>query len=224
MTIGAAQPRRDHDQWHVPTEKLGKRMGLRSPRVFARPTADHQRISCAPIGKLGGLGWTVHVADLASELGSRPTSEKGYAILYGRAMRNVAKILKLRTHRQGLQEITDEVRAWVGHQKVTTGLLTLFCRHTSASLLIQENAAREVRADLETFFETLAPEDPGRYQHDDEGPDDMPAHLRTALTDVHLSIPVVDGQLALGTWQGIYLFEHRKRPHDREVALHLSGD
>jgi secondary thiamine-phosphate synthase enzyme len=138
-------------------------------------------------------------------------------------MRNVANILKLRTHRQGLQEITEEVRTWVGLQKVTTGLLTLFCRHTSASLLIQENAARAVRSDLEAYFATIAPEDASRYEHDDEGPDDMPAHLRTALTGVHLSIPVIDGQLALGTWQGIYLFEHRKRPHDREVALHLLG-
>ena len=144
-------------------------------------------------------------------------------MLYGRAMRNVAKILKLRTHGQGLQQITEEVREWVGLQKVTTGLLTLFCRHTSASLLIQENAAREVRADLEAFFQTIAPEDPSRYEHDDEGPDDMPAHLRTALTGVQLSIPIVDGLLALGTWQGIYLFEHRRRPHEREVALHLLG-
>jgi secondary thiamine-phosphate synthase enzyme len=165
----------------------------------------------------------VHEANLASEARNRPTSEKERAILYGRAMRNVAEILKLRTHRQGLQEITEEVRAWVGLQKVTAGLLTLFCRHTSASLLIQENAARAVRSDLETFFAVIAPEDPSRYEHDDEGPDDMPAHLRTALTGVHLSIPVIDGQLALGTWQGIYLFEHRKRPHDREVALHLLG-
>ncbi len=138
-------------------------------------------------------------------------------------MRNVANILKLRTHRQGLQEITEEVRTWVGLQKVTTGLLTLFCRHTSASLLIQENAARAVRSDLEAYFATIAPEDASRYEHDDEGPDDMPAHLRTALTGVHLSIPVIDGQLALGTWQGIYLFEHRTRPHNREVALHLLG-
>jgi secondary thiamine-phosphate synthase enzyme len=145
-------------------------------------------------------------------------------MLYGTAMRNVAKTLKLRTHRRGLLEITDEVRAWAGSQQVTTGLLTLFCRHTSASLLIQENAAREVRADLETFFETLAPEDPARYEHDDEGPDDMPAHLRTALSGVHLSIPVLDSHLALGTWQGIYLFEHRRQPHEREVALHLLGD
>lgn len=105
-----------------------------------------------------------------------------------------------------------------------TGLLTVFCRHTSASLLIQENAAPEVRSDLEAFFEQLAPEDPSRYAHDDEGPDDMPAHLRTALTQVQLSIPLMDGRLALGTWQGIYVFEHRRRPHRREIALHLAGD
>ena len=145
-------------------------------------------------------------------------------MLYGRAMRNVGKILSVRTQRRGLHEVTDEIREWVDAQKVTTGLLTVFCRHTSASLLIQENAAREVRNDLEAFFETLAPEDPSRYEHNDEGPDDMPAHLRTALTGVQLSIPVVSGRLALGTWQGIYVFEHRRRPHERELALHLLGD
>ena len=166
----------------------------------------------------------MHLANLASEASGRPTSEKGRAILYGGAMRNVATTLKVRTTRRGLLEITDEVRAWLGPQEVTTGLLTVFCRHTSASVLIQENAAREVRSDLETFFETIAPEDPARYEHDDEGPDDMPAHLRTALTGVQLSIPVINGQLALGTWQGIYLFEHRARPHNREVVLHLLGD
>jgi secondary thiamine-phosphate synthase enzyme len=121
-------------------------------------------------------------------------------------------------------EITREVRGWAESQNMTTGLLTVFCKHTSASLLIQENAAHEVRTDLETFFEQLAPEQEGRYEHDDEGPDDMPAHLRTALTQVQLSIPIVNGELALGTWQGIYLFEHRRRPHERQVALHLLGD
>jgi secondary thiamine-phosphate synthase enzyme len=105
-----------------------------------------------------------------------------------------------------------------------TGVLTVFCKHTSASLLIQENAAKEVRSDLETFFEQIAPEDEERYAHDDEGPDDMPAHLRTALTQVQLSIPVIAGEMALGTWQGIYLFEHRRRPHERQVALHLIGE
>src|ERR1700710_1148506 len=128
------------------------------------------------------------------------------------------------TRRQGLLEITAAVRDWLQEQQIETGLLTLFCRHTSASLLIQENAAREGRSDLEAFFETIAPEDPARYDHDDEGPDDMPAHLRTALTSVQLSIPVIEGRLALGTWQGIHLFEHRRRPHRRSTALHLVGE
>ena len=121
-------------------------------------------------------------------------------------------------------EITGEIRSWLESQGVATGLLTLFCRHTSASLLIQENAARAVRHDLENFFAALAPEDPARYEHDDEGPDDMPAHLRSALTGVQVSIPVTGGRMALGTWQGIYLFEHRRRPHEREVALHFIGE
>ena len=139
-------------------------------------------------------------------------------------MRNVASTLRVRTSGSGLLEITSEVRAWLERQTVTTGLLTLFCRHTSASLLIQENAARAVRRDLEKYFAALAPEDPSRYEHNDEGADDMPAHLRTALTGVQLSIPVVEGTLSLGTWQGIYLFEHRRHPHVREVAMHVSGD
>jgi len=139
-------------------------------------------------------------------------------------MLNVAATLKFRTRGSGLMEITEQVRSWLESQQVTTGLLTLFCRHTSASLLIQENAARAVRADLEKFFAALAPEDPDRYEHNDEGADDMPAHLRSALTAVQLSIPVSAGRLALGTWQGIYLFEHRHRAHEREIALHLMGE
>jgi secondary thiamine-phosphate synthase enzyme len=139
-------------------------------------------------------------------------------------MGNVATTLRVRTSGSGLLEITSEVRAWLESQPVTTGLLTLFCRHTSASLLIQENAARAVRHDLEKYFAALAPEDAERYEHNDEGPDDMPAHLRTALTGVQLSIPVVEGELSLGTWQGIYLFEHRRSPHQREVVLHLIGE
>lgn len=103
------------------------------------------------------------------------------------------------------------------------GLLTLFCRHTSASLLIQENAASEVRQDLQDFFARIAPEG-GDYAHDDEGPDDMPAHIRSALTQTQLSIPLIGGRLTLGTWQGIYLFEHRRRPHRREIALHMIGE
>lgn len=106
---------------------------------------------------------------------------------------------------------------------IDQGLLTVFCQHTSASLLIQKNAAPEVRPDLELFFARIAPEDPAAFAHDDEGPDDMPAHLLAALTQVQLPIPVIDGALALGRWQGIYLFEHRRR-HRRSLALHLIGD
>jgi secondary thiamine-phosphate synthase enzyme len=120
-------------------------------------------------------------------------------------------------------EITGPVRRWVAEQAIGEGLLTLFCRHTSASLLIQENADPNVLKDLEAFFERIAPEGE-HYIHDDEGPDDMPAHLRTALTQVQLSIPVIGGAPVLGTWQGIYLFEHRRAPHRRQVAVHLLGD
>jgi secondary thiamine-phosphate synthase enzyme len=139
-------------------------------------------------------------------------------------VRQASGTLHVETQGQGLVEFTGAVLAWVSDTGVSEGLLTLFCRHTSASLLIQENAAREVRADIEDYFATIAPEDSTRYRHDDEGPDDMPAHLRTALTTVQLSIPVRDGRPALGTWQGIYLFEHRRRPHRREVAVHIMGE
>lgn len=124
--------------------------------------------------------------------------------------------------RPGLVDVTREIAGWVAAQGIATGLLTVFCRHTSASLLIQENAAPAVRRDMEAYFARLAPESRD-YEHDDEGPDDMPAHLRTALTQVSLSIPIAAGRMALGTWQGLYLFEHRRRPHRRELALHLIG-
>jgi secondary thiamine-phosphate synthase enzyme len=139
-------------------------------------------------------------------------------------MHQATGTIEIATERQGLVEISGEVARWVEAQRVAEGLLTLFCRHTSASLLIQENAAPAVRTDIEAYFARIAPEDPDAYAHDDEGPDDMPAHLRTALTQVQLSIPVIDGRLALGTWQGIYLFEHRRRPHRRSLALHLIGE
>jgi secondary thiamine-phosphate synthase enzyme len=125
------------------------------------------------------------------------------------------------TQGKGLYEITDAVQRWAEGPGAGIGLLTLYCRHTSASLLISENAARAVRMDLEAFFERIAPEAPGRYVHDDEGTDDMPAHLRAALTATSLSIPLVDGRLVLGMWQGVYLFEHRRAPHRREVVAHL---
>lgn len=138
-------------------------------------------------------------------------------------MRQAAHVLAVQTRGQGLVEITREAVAWTQAQGMTTGLLTLFCRHTSASLTIQENADPDVRRDLEDWVAAVAPES-AAYRHQDEGPDDMPAHLRAVLTGVQLSIPLIGGRLALGTWQGIYLFEHRRRPHRREVALHLLGD
>jgi secondary thiamine-phosphate synthase enzyme len=138
-------------------------------------------------------------------------------------MRQAVHALAVATRGPGLHEFTREAVAWTGDQGLQTGLLTLFCRHTSASLLIQENADPAVARDLEDFFAGLAPES-ALYRHQDEGPDDMPAHLRTALTQTQLSIPLIGGRLALGTWQGIYLFEHRGRPHRREVALHLLGE
>ena len=155
-------------------------------------------------------------------------------------MRQAQHVLTVATKGKGLVEITREVAAWVARQRIETGLLTLFCRHTSASLVIQENADPDVRTDLQSFFEDIAPESRA-YVHDTEGPDDMPAHIRTALTGVQLSIPLARGALMLGTWQGIYLFEHRRavepegrvsgaatttiaRPHRREVVLHLLGE
>ncbi|HEY2661169.1 MAG TPA: secondary thiamine-phosphate synthase enzyme YjbQ [Caulobacteraceae bacterium] len=136
-------------------------------------------------------------------------------------MPHAATVLTFDTPTRGLLEVTRPIIAWTQTRAATTGLLTVYCRHTSCSLLIQENAAGEVRTDLEAFFEQVAPEDPDRYAHDDEGLDDMPAHIRAALTAVQVSIPVIGGRLVLGTWQGIYLFEHRRRPHRRELALHL---
>ena len=133
-------------------------------------------------------------------------------------------MLEVKTRGRGLVEVTREVDAWVRETGLREGLLTVFCRHTSASVIIQENAAAAVRSDLEAFFEQIAPEDPSRYRHDDEGPDDMPSHIRTALTGVSLGIPLIGGRLALGTWQGVYLFEHRRAPPTRQLALHLIGE
>jgi secondary thiamine-phosphate synthase enzyme len=138
-------------------------------------------------------------------------------------MRQAAHTLTIETRGAGLIEITREVAAWAARQGMTTGLLTLFCRHTSASLLINENADPDVARDIEDYFARLAPES-AAYRHQDEGADDMPAHLRAALTQVQLTIPLVGGCLALGTWQGIWLFEHRARPHRRELVLHLMGE
>ena len=136
--------------------------------------------------------------------------------------------LSINTSGQGLYEVTDDVETFVAEAGVDIGLLTVFVRHTSCSLLIQENADPDVRRDLDRFFRRLVPpsDDPAMkwVVHTTEGPDDMPAHIKAALTSVSLSIPVTRGRLALGTWQGIYLFEHRDAPHRREIVLHLSGD
>lgn len=123
---------------------------------------------------------------------------------------------------RGLTDVTSRVVGFVAGQSIASGLLTLFCRHTSASLLIQENADPDVLRDLEAFFRRVAP-DGDHYRHGDEGPDDMPAHIRAALTQSSLSIPVVNGRLVLGTWQAVYLYEHRAIPHQRELVMHLIG-
>lgn len=139
-------------------------------------------------------------------------------------MRQATHILTVEAPATGLVEVTQPVLRWVAEQGIGSGLLTLMVRHTSASLLIQENADPDVLRDLETFFDRLVPEGADLYRHLSEGPDDMPSHIRGALTQTSLSIPVVDGRPALGTWQGIFLFEHRRPPRRREIAIHLIGD
>jgi len=138
------------------------------------------------------------------------------------ALRQATGLLTIETPGRALVEVTTQVTRWVAGQAMREGLLTLFCRHTSASLVIQENAAPAVKADLLDWLAHIAPEDAG-YAHDDEGPDDMPAHIRAMLTGVQIAVPLIEGRLALGTWQGIYLAEHRRRPHRRTLALHLLG-
>jgi secondary thiamine-phosphate synthase enzyme len=138
-------------------------------------------------------------------------------------MRQSMNVIRVKAPRRGLHEFTEDVRRWVSKQGIDSGMLTLFCRHTSASLVIQENAAPAVRRDLEKFYDRIAPEG-ADYEHDDEGPDDMPAHLKTSLTQVQINVPVMEARLMLGTWQGIYLFEHRSSPSPREIVMHLVGE
>lgn len=138
-------------------------------------------------------------------------------------LRQASESLTLRASRAGLHEFTKSVESWVADSAIRDGLLTLFCRHTSASLVVQENASPAVARDMERYFARLAPQS-ADYEHDDEGPDDMPAHLRTALTQTQLSIPVQDGRMMLGTWQGIFLFEHRRSTPERHIVLHLVGE
>lgn len=140
------------------------------------------------------------------------------------AMHIAHHLLTIETTPREIKEITRKVAFWVEDQAVSHGLLTLFIKHTSASLLIQENYSPDVRRDMAAFLDRLAPEDPSRYRHNDEGPDDMPAHLKALLTQVQLSIPVIDGRLQLGTWQGIFVLEHRAAPHRRDIVLTLIGE
>ncbi len=139
-------------------------------------------------------------------------------------MRHEQKVLNVTTRGQGLYEFTSAVHDFVDGTGVATGLVTVFCRHTSCSLLIQENADPDVQTDLKGYFDRTVPEGMDWLIHTLEGPDDMPAHIKTALTQTSIGIPVADGRMVLGTWQGIYLFEHRARAHDRQVVLHLSGE
>lgn len=132
--------------------------------------------------------------------------------------------LTLATSGKGLYEFTHQVARWLAGINAQNGLLTVFVQHTSASLLIQENADPEVQRDFERFFKRLVPDGDPLFQHQSEGPDDMPAHIRAALTATSLSIPVQNGKLAFGTWQGIYLYEHRSAPHRRKVVLHFIGE
>jgi secondary thiamine-phosphate synthase enzyme len=138
-------------------------------------------------------------------------------------LRQASTTLPIRASRRGLHEISAKLAHFVDQSGISDGLLTIFCRHTSASLVIQENAAPAARRDLESYFERIAPED-GSYEHNEEGADDMPAHLRAALTATQLSIPVRAGKLELGTWQGVFLFEHRRNTPERQLVLHLVGE
>lgn len=139
-------------------------------------------------------------------------------------LRQFTTSLTFETRGRGLLEITRPVAQWVAEAGLATGLLTVFVRHTSASLLIQENADAAVRGDLDRFLARLVPDGDALFQHRDEGADDMPAHVRASLTAVQLSIPLSAGRLSFGTWQGLYLWEHRLRPHRREIVLHLLGE
>jgi secondary thiamine-phosphate synthase enzyme len=139
-------------------------------------------------------------------------------------MKQEMDYLKIETSGRGFHDLTPKIAAFVKKSGLKRGLLTVFVRHTSASLLIQENADRDVMRDIESFFSRLVKDDPALYRHTLEGQDDMPAHIRAALTQTHLSIPVDNRALALGTWQGIFLYEHRYQPHARSIVLHLTGE
>jgi len=137
-------------------------------------------------------------------------------------MEQYIETISLATKGQGLYEITSKISEWLSKQKIKKGLLTIFLQHTSCSLIIQENADPDVKKDLKKFFDQIAPES-NNYIHQSEGPDDMPAHIKSSLTQTHLSIPIEDNQMVLGTWQGVYIFEHRNKSHNRKIKLHCIG-
>ena len=139
-------------------------------------------------------------------------------------MKQATHRISLTTEGKGLYNINRKIVDWVAEQGIRSGLLTVFLRHTSASLTVQENADPDVLLDLNDFFNRLVPDGDPAFRHDSEGPDDMPAHIRSALTQTQISVPIIDGRPALGTWQDIYIFEHRSSPHRREVVLHISGE
>ncbi len=139
-------------------------------------------------------------------------------------MRQYQDILRIETRGTGLRELTDDVARIVRTAGIETGMVHVFCRHTSASLLIQENADPDVQRDLVAFFKRLVPDGDPLFVHQSEGPDDMPAHVKSALTQTSLAVPIAGFQMMLGTWQGIYLFEHRRRPHTRQIVVHVLGE
>ena len=139
-------------------------------------------------------------------------------------MRQSQSLVQLQTHGGGLYEFTHLVQKFVAEVAITSGLLTVFCQHTSCSLLVQENADPDVQTDLQEFFRRLVPEGMDWVVHTTEGPDDMPAHIKAALTQTSITVPIGHGVPLLGTWQGLYLFEHRTRPHRRQVVLHVIGE
>ena len=139
-------------------------------------------------------------------------------------MRQISETLEITTNGQRLIEITNRITDFVHHSKINTGIINLSILHTSASLLVQENADPDVLKDLLNYFDRVAPMNPELYVHVAEGKDDMPAHIKTALTQTHLTLSIQDNSLALGTWQGIYLFEHRLHPHHRKVLMHIMGE
>ena len=137
-------------------------------------------------------------------------------------MEQYIETISLATKGQGLYEITSKISEWLSKQKIKKGLLTIFLQHTSCSLIIQENADPDVKKDLKKFFDQIAPES-NNYIHQSEGPDDMPAHIKSSLMQTHLSIPIENNQMVLGTWQGVYIFEHRHKSHNRKIKLHCIG-